>query len=127
MGWRYRWSFRVAPGIRLNMGKRGSTSVSVGRSGFTLNFGKRGVTNTVSLPGTGLSYQHRFLSPASSSRTVLPQGRVRGHSVKLWIVLAVLVSGYIGVRGSPRVPTETSHVNGTAPAVSQSTGAQPDL
>ena len=60
VGWRIRKSFEIAPGFRVNLGKQGFTSLSLGRRGTTLNFGKRGVTSTVSVPGTGVSYQHRF-------------------------------------------------------------------
>ena len=42
--------------MRLNVSKRGISSVSVGRPGSTLNLGRRGVRATVGLPGTGLSY-----------------------------------------------------------------------
>jgi hypothetical protein len=55
MGFRFRRSFRIAPGIRLNTGLRGA-SVSIGRRGASLNVGTRGVRATVGLPGTGLSY-----------------------------------------------------------------------
>lgn len=55
MGFRYRKSVRILPGLRLNLSKSG-TSVSVGGRGFTTNFSKRGKRTTISLPGTGLSY-----------------------------------------------------------------------
>ncbi|MGE0705496.1 MAG: DUF4236 domain-containing protein [Vicinamibacterales bacterium] len=62
MGWRFRRSFKVAPGIRLNVGKTGVTSVSVGGRGARVTFGKRGVRQTVSLPGTGLSFSQSLSS-----------------------------------------------------------------
>jgi len=55
MGFRFRRSVRLLPGIRLNFGTRG-VSTSVGGRGFTLNFGKRGIRTTVGIPGTGISY-----------------------------------------------------------------------
>lgn len=60
MGWRFRRSIRIVPGVRINLGKRGLSSVSVGGKGATFNAGRRGSMTTFSLPGTGLSYQHRF-------------------------------------------------------------------
>ena len=57
MGLRFRKSLKVIPGVRMNFGKGGLTSVSVGRRGNTLNFGPKGTTHTVGLPGTGLSYR----------------------------------------------------------------------
>lgn len=69
MGWRFRRSIKVAPGVRWNVGTRGA-SWSVGPRGFKLNFSKRGVRRTVSLPGTGLSHStmvrgHDSPEPAS--------------------------------------------------------------
>jgi hypothetical protein len=54
MPFRFRHSFRLAPGIRLNIGKRG-LSTSLGGLGARVMVG-RNTTATVSAPGTGLSY-----------------------------------------------------------------------
>lgn len=56
MGFRFRTSLSLGRGVRINISKRGFSSVSVGRPGATLNIGRRGVRETVGLPGTGLSY-----------------------------------------------------------------------
>lgn len=55
MGFGFRKSFKVAPGVRLNVGKTRS-SLSVGGKGLTTNISKRGVKTTASIPSTGLSY-----------------------------------------------------------------------
>ena len=55
MGFRFRKSFRVMPGVRLNVSK-GGFSTSIGGKGLTANLSKRGVRATAGLPGTGLSY-----------------------------------------------------------------------
>ena len=55
MGFRFRRRVKIAPGVHLNFGKRG-TSVSLGGHGVTTNFSKRGTRTTYSLRGTGLSY-----------------------------------------------------------------------
>ena len=55
MGFRFRRSVRIAPGVRLNFGKRG-TSLSLGGRGARVTYGPRGTTTTFGLPGTGLSY-----------------------------------------------------------------------
>lgn len=57
MSWRFRQSFTVIPGLRLNLSKSG-LSASIGGAPFTLNVGPRGITETASIPGTGLSYRH---------------------------------------------------------------------
>lgn len=55
MGWNFRRSFRLLPGIRLNVGKSG-TSVSFGMRGLRTTVGKRGTRTTIGVPGTGLSF-----------------------------------------------------------------------
>ena len=55
MGWRFRRSIKLLPGVKLNIGKK-STSISIGGRGATVNFSKRGTKTTVGVPGTGLSY-----------------------------------------------------------------------
>ena len=63
MGFRFRRSLKIAPGLRLNFGKRG-VSMSAGPRGATVNIGRRGTHVTTSVPGTGLSYSQKL--PASS-------------------------------------------------------------
>ena len=56
MGIRFRKSFKVAPGVRLNVGKK-SSSISVGGKGFHTSVSTTGRrTNTVGIPGTGISH-----------------------------------------------------------------------
>ena len=55
MGLRFRQSFTLFPGVRLNMGKRGF-SASFGAPGATVNVSRRGVRATVGIPGSGISY-----------------------------------------------------------------------
>ena len=56
MGFNFRKSFKIAPGVRLNVGKKGISSVSVGGKGARVSVGKKGTRTTISAPGTGLSY-----------------------------------------------------------------------
>ena len=58
MGWRFRRRKKIAPGVTLNVGKRGG-SFSFGRRGASVNVGRRGTQATISLLGTGLSYVFR--------------------------------------------------------------------
>ena len=51
---RFRKSFKVLPGVKVNMSK-GGISFTVGTKGYHLNFSKRGLRQTVGLPGSGLS------------------------------------------------------------------------
>lgn len=67
MGWNFRKSIKILPGVRLNFGKRGFTSTTVGGRWFKTNFSSKGTRNTVSLPGTGLSYSSTTKSNSSQS------------------------------------------------------------
>jgi len=58
VGWQYRRRKKLAPGVTLNVGKRGG-SLSFGPRGAKLNVGRRGVMTTATLLGTGLSYVWR--------------------------------------------------------------------
>jgi len=68
MSLRFRQTFTLFPGVRLNIGKRG-ISASIGVPGATVNVGKKGLRATVGLPGTGLSYTTHTL-PYDDRRAV---------------------------------------------------------
>ena len=55
MGFRFRRSIGIIPGLKLNISKSG-ISTSIGGRGATINFSRRGTRTTVGIPGTGLSY-----------------------------------------------------------------------
>ncbi len=67
MGFRFRRSFPVIPGVRMNLSKSGA-SVSVGRRGAWITVGPKGTRRTIGLPGTGLSYTES--SPVHSAHQV---------------------------------------------------------
>lgn len=57
MGFLFRKSFKIAPGVKLNLGKK-SIGISVGGKCGGASFNtKSGIKGRVSAPGTGLSYQ----------------------------------------------------------------------
>lgn len=56
MGFNFRKSLKIVPGVRLNITKKGISSVSLGGKGARVNIGKKGIRTTVGMPGTGLSY-----------------------------------------------------------------------
>lgn len=56
MGFRFRKSIKVAPGVKLNFGKN-SIGVSAGVKGARVSVNSKGrVTKSVGIPGTGISY-----------------------------------------------------------------------
>lgn len=68
MGFRFRKSVKLMPGVRLNLSKSG-ISTSIGGRGATVNISKRGTRTTVGIPGTGLSYSKSSSSRPSTNRT----------------------------------------------------------
>lgn len=73
MGLRFRKSVKIAPGVRVNMGKK-SASISVGTKGahHTISTtGKR--TTSVGIPGTGISH----VTTTSSKKHKAGKGEVR--------------------------------------------------
>lgn len=59
MGFRFRRSVQLFPGVRLNVGKRG-LSATFGAPGASFNVGSRGGRATIGIPGTGLSYSTKL-------------------------------------------------------------------
>lgn len=56
MGFRVRKSFKIAPGVRVNVGKK-SAGISVGTKGARVSVNSRtGARATVGIPGSGISY-----------------------------------------------------------------------
>lgn len=81
MGFRFRKSVKIMPGVRLNFSKSG-VSTSVGGRGATVNFSKRGTRTTIGIPGTGLSYSSFTSSSASGGRRTSYQGSHNYTSLK---------------------------------------------
>ena len=56
MGWRFRKSFKILPGVRINFNKN-STGITFGRKGIHYTINSKGKqTASVGVPGTGLYY-----------------------------------------------------------------------
>ena len=67
MGFRFRRSIRIAPGLRLNVSTRG-LSTTIGARGASLNLGSRGAYLNVGLPGSGVSYREKIGGGRAASR-----------------------------------------------------------
>ena len=136
MGFRFRRSVSVAPGIRLNVTKNGLNSVSLGGPGASLNMGRGGTRTTVGLPGSGISYSSRTGSESSlgtglavAGMLVLIIAAIRGNRLAR-IALVALGVGLLILcvsSGSPRPnsgPSESAAISGiTSTGVQWSTGA----
>lgn len=66
MSWRFRKTFKVMPGVKLNLTRRG-LSATVGASPFSVNVGPQGVYRNIAIPGTGIWSRERLDIPSPHS------------------------------------------------------------
>ena len=90
MGFRFRRSVKLLPGVRVNFGKRGA-SVSVGVRGAHVTYGPTGRRTTVGLPGTGISYTH--LEKSREGPDKAPRVAAAGRIGPAWLWLAIIAVG----------------------------------
>lgn len=85
MGLKFRKSVKIAPGVRVNLGKK-SSSVSIGNKYGGYNIGSRGTRARVSAPGTGLSYSERL----GKGRQQRSPHEPKQHSTAEWVTAAIV-------------------------------------
>lgn len=99
MGIFFRKSVKIAPGVRLNFGKRG-TSVSIGPRGAKVNFSKRGTYLNTSIPGSGIYMRekisggkHRQIDSANKQSDIeaINKNPLRFSVIFICLLLAVAV------------------------------------
>lgn len=102
MGLNFRKSFKVAPGVRLNVGKK-SAGISVGGKYGGMSFNsKRGARARASIPGTGISYTSGKLGGKTKSikqhpeegPVVLPEDYP--YKNRLTLILLCVFLGWLG-------------------------------
>ncbi len=59
MGFRFRKSIQIIPGLKLNIGKNG-VSTTIGMRGLSVTSGKKGQYINLGIPGTGISYREKI-------------------------------------------------------------------
>jgi hypothetical protein len=94
MGFRFRKSVKVLPGVRLNVTNKG-VSTSVGVKGSRLTIGKKGMTSTTSIPGSGISHTSTYRYKKNQTPQHLMddqqvQGRGNGRG---FLVFAIAICG----------------------------------
>ncbi len=97
MGLRFRRSIKIAPGVRLNLGKTGS-SFTVGGRGSSINFGSRGAYSNIGLSGTGLSYRSKIAGSSSNAhRETKPRtsGSNRSSNIEKKVSLVLQEDGTV--------------------------------
>lgn len=90
MGWNFRKSIKILPGVRINFGKGGFTSASFGPKGVKITTGKRGTFFTGSVPGTGLYYRKRI---EGESLTGSQRAGINPWASLLTVILVLLLGG----------------------------------
>ncbi len=90
MGFRFRKSIKIVPGLRLNFGKNGLSSITAGRPGATVNLNRRGTKATVGLSGTGLSYSTERSSSENRNSSAPQRGFIWWWLIILAFVLYLL-------------------------------------
>lgn len=90
MGFRFRKSVRIAPGVRINLGKK-KASLSIGGRGATVNLSDRGVKTTVGIPGTGMSYVDDPSSKYHSSENYSSRKWSRNHKICLLLIIIFFI------------------------------------
>ena len=88
MGFRFRKSKSLFPGIRLNIGKRGP-SVSIGGKVARFTTGTSGSRASASAPGTGVSYSTKV--GGKNKRSASSRAGFWTGGVAILVVIAVLV------------------------------------
>lgn len=86
MGWRFQKRIKIAPGVRLNLSRRG-VSTTVGIKGASINVGKDGTYANTGLPGTGVSARTRLDKSDGKASTDDARGG-SGLAPIAWLVIA---------------------------------------
>lgn len=133
MGFRFRRSLKLFPGLKLNIGT-GGISTTIGGRGLSLNIGKRGTYLNAGIPGTGIAYREKIGTPASSPAPTSPShiqytphanrellleppsqqsstsGKL-GKLIKLAVILTLIYTSYLFITSlntSSRLPAQTT-------------------
>ncbi|HEY5984675.1 MAG TPA: DUF4236 domain-containing protein [Anaerolineales bacterium] len=75
---RFRRTFKILPGVRLNVSKHG-ISTTVGGRGMHLTFNRYGVRQSLGLPGTGLSEYSYIIGGNRSDEHETPEAEAERH------------------------------------------------
>ena len=109
VGFRFRRSFKLLPGVRLNLSSK-STSLSFGGRGFRYTVGTGGKRITVGIPGTGARWSQTLASSPKRSGTALPSYRPNPKN---------------GASSGPSQPSQSHQISSTSLANPPSPLAKP--
>ena len=117
MGLRFHKSFKILPGVKLNINKK-SVGITLGTKGFHYTINSKGKrTASVSLPGTGLSYSTSTTGKEKEKDT--PKAKINKW-IRIGIAVVVVVCVAIAIKNN--FDKKTTSVS-TQTAVTQSAEA----
>jgi hypothetical protein len=105
MGFRFRRSWGVIPGVRLNLGLK-SGSVSFGVRGLHYTVGTRGSRVTLGLPGTGLYWTQKVNSPFGARQLGGPR-QMPGQAARAGTPPVMNQAAQLAGAQTPRAPQFT--------------------
>lgn len=114
MGWRYRKSINIFPGVKLNINKK-SVGVTFGGKGAHYTINSKGTkTSSVGIPGTGLYYtdsirkkkkEENIKSNLKNNNIISPKRKSRSSLIFLYLfVLFLLVLYHLGDDSKMKMP-----------------------
>lgn len=124
MGFRFRKSISLFPGVRLNIGKKG-LGVSAGVKGARVGVGSKGAYTSVGIPGTGISSVNYVGKGKKQSQDAVVVQKPKGSAllgllfftaiivvfiqpaVGLLLIFALLLFGYMRNRKAKRIKADT--------------------
>lgn len=115
MGFRFRKSVKILPGVKVNISKKGVSSVSVGKRGANVNIGKNGTHANIGLKGTGLSYRAKIADGVTEKEAQGGCASFLKNCIKmllLGILGLILYAAFIGPKepaSQKAVDKESSH------------------
>lgn len=99
MGFRFQKRIKIAPGVRLNISKKGLSSVTVGRNGANVTVGRNGARANAGIPGTGLSYStpitNRRTNTATTNYETNDEYSIPHKRVSILLAIGIMFMPYI--------------------------------
>lgn len=89
MGLRFRKSFKLFSGLKLNISKKG-ISTSFGGKGFSINTGTNSTFINSGLPGTGISYRSKLFKKGRRSRS-----QANSQTINSGILLGIIIGACV--------------------------------